>query len=178
MSKSPEQPNPILAACIAEFQRMKRMAEKALDQLDDAHFHFRINPLQNSIAVTIQHMSGNMISRWTDFLTTDGEKPNRNRESEFADNHPSRAQTMAAWEQGWQALFNALSPLADCELKRIVYIRTEPHSVFKAINRQTAHYSFHIAQILLIAKHLRGESWKYLTIAPGQSEAFNAGKGL
>ena len=170
--------SPILHACLAEFRSLKKMAEVALHQLDDSQFHIKINPLQNSIAAILQHIAGNMLSRWTDFLTTDGEKPNRDREAEFADQSLSRDQLLALWEQGWKVLFDALSPLTDADLHRIVHIRNEPHTVFQAINRQTAHYATHVGQILLIAKHLVGPTWKYATIPPGQSNAFNAAKGL
>jgi Protein of unknown function (DUF1572) len=169
---------PILEACIAEFKSLKRMGEVALNQLDEAQFHVKINPLQNSVAAIVQHLSGNMISRWTDFLTSDGEKPGRDREAEFADKNLSRGGIMAAWEQGWKILFDALTPLTDADLNRIVTIRKEPHTVFKAINRQTAHYGTHVGQLLLIGKHLVGPNWKYATIPPGGTKAFNASKGL
>lgn len=170
--------SPILDVCMAEFRKTKAMAEAAFVQLADDQFHQRINPLQNPIASIIQHLHGNMLSRFTDFLTTDGEKPDRDRESEFSPSQLSRAQLMALWEEGWSCLFAALAPLTDADLHRIVTIRTEPHTVFQAINRQTAHYAFHTAQILLIAKHLVGERWSYVTIAPGGSGAFNQAKGM
>jgi hypothetical protein len=123
-------------------------------------------------------MAGNMRSRFTDFLTTDGEKPDRNREGEFEEQNVSRQQIMAWWEEGWRTVFDALSPLTDADLSRTVMIRNEPHTVFAAINRQTAHYAYHVGQILLIAKHIRGEGWTYLSIPPGGSEQFNRDKGL
>jgi hypothetical protein len=169
----------IVESCAHEFEAMKRIAERAIAQLDDAQLRVRINPRQNSIALIIQHMAGNMRSRWTDWLTTDGEKPDRNRESEFVDRNLARAQLMAEWEQGWKILFTALSQITDADLGRIVVrIRNEPHTAFAAINRQTAHYALHVGHILLIAKHLLGEKWQYLTIPPGGSAAFNAGKGV
>ncbi len=171
-------PSPILAACIDEFRKTKLTAERCFAQLADEELHVRINPHQNSIAVIIQHMAGNMLSRWTDFLTSDGEKPGRDRESEFVEGRLPRVELMQRWERGWAALFAALEPLADADLARIVHIRNEPHTVFQAINRQTAHYNLHLGQIQLIAKHLRGEAWQYLSIPPGGSKEYNARMGV
>jgi hypothetical protein len=154
------------------------MAEKCFAQLGDSDFHIRINPHQNSIAVIMQHMAGNMLSRWTAFLTSDGEKPDREREREFEERGLPRAQLVERWESGWAALFNALESLSDADLWRIVHIRNEPHTVFHAINRQTAHYNLHVGQIQLIAKHIRGDAWKYLSIPPGGSKEFNALMGV
>jgi hypothetical protein len=172
------QNSPILGTCIAEFRNTKQMAEKCFAQLGDDQLHKRINPHQNSIAVIVQHVSGNMLSRWTNFLTSDGEKPDRNRESEFDERKLPRAQLMERWERGWSALFDALEGLTDADLWRIVHIRNEPHTVFHAINRQTAHYNLHLGQIQLIAKHLRGEAWNYLSIPPGGTKEFNARMGV
>lgn len=163
----------ILQHCVNEFRKTKAAGDAAIAQLSDDELHVRINALQNSVAVIMQHMAGNMISRWTDFLTADGEKPDRDREREFVENQMPRAALLAYWERGWQALFYALEQLTDSDLVRTVHIRGEPHSVFQAINRQTAHYNLHLGQIMLIAKHLRGQGWKYLTIPPGGSAAFN-----
>ena len=172
------QDSPILATCIREFRKTKQMADKCFAQLGDDELHVRINPQQNSIAVIIQHMAGNMLSRWTDFLTSDGEKPDRDRESEFEERRQSRAQLMERWERGWAAVFIALEGLSDADLFRTVHIRNEPHTVFDAVNRQTAHYNLHLGQIQLIAKHLRGDTWKYLSIPPGGSKEFNARMGV
>ena len=172
------QNSPILTTCIDEFRKTKQMAESCLAQLADDQLHVRINPQQNSIAVIMQHLAGNMLSRWTDFLTSDGEKPDRDRESEFAERMLPRAQLMARWERGWAAVFNTLESLSDADLWRIVHIRNEPHTVFRAINRQTAHYNLHLGQIQLIAKHIRGDAWKYLSIPPGGSRDFNAKMGI
>ncbi len=163
----------IVQRCNAEFRKTKSSADAAIAQLSDDELHVRINPLQNSIAVIMQHVAGNMISRWTDFLATDGEKPTRDREREFVEKHLPRAELAAYWERGWSTLFAALDLLTDADLDRTIHIRGEPHSVFQAINRQTAHYNLHLGQIMLIAKHLRGDTWKYLTIPPGGSAAFN-----
>ena len=123
-------------------------------------------------------MVGNMRSRWTDFLTTDGEKPDRDRETEFAERNWSRSELMAEWERGWNQLFEALAALTDDDLGRIVRIRNEPHTVFEAINRQTAHYSVHVGQILLIGKHLRGAAWQYLAIPPGDRRLSMPARGF
>jgi hypothetical protein len=170
--------SPILTACIQEFEKSKQTAEAGMNQLREDQLYVRINPQQNSIAVIVQHMAGNMISRWTNFLTTDGEKPDRDRENEFADRHLTRSELMDLWNHGWTVLFNALRPLTDADLQRTITIRNEPHTVFQAINRQTAHYNLHLGQILLIAKHLVGEKWNYLTIPPGGSKEFNKRMGV
>jgi len=131
----------------------------------------------NSIAIIVKHMAGNMRSRWMDFLTTDGEKPDRNRDTEFEDAPKTRAALMELWERGWKYVFDALEPLTDADLGRTVTIRTEPHSVMQAINRQTAHYSHHIGQIVFLAKHLTAKAtgkWESLSVPRGQSKAFTA----
>lgn len=170
--------SPILTACIAEFRKTKAACEHCFDQIRDNELHVRINPHQNSVAVIIQHVAGNMLSRWTDFLTTDGEKPGRDRESEFVERSLARSALLDLWNRGWGTLFDALAPLSDADLKRVVTIRNEPHTVFEAINRQTAHYNLHLGQIQVIAKHLRGGAWRYLSIPPGGSAAFNAARGV
>lgn len=170
--------SPILATCIAEFSKTKRIAEHCFEQLADADFHVRINPRQNSIAVIIQHLAGNMQSRWADFLTTDGEKPWRDRESEFVERALSRPELIALWDRGWRAAFDAIMSLSDTDLPRVVHIRNEPHTVFQAILRQTAHYNLHLGQIQVIAKHLRGAEWRYASIPPGGSATFNTSRGL
>jgi uncharacterized damage-inducible protein DinB len=155
------------------FRQFKGLAEKAMMQVDDAHLTAVLDPEMNSIAQIVKHMVGNMKSRWTDFLTTDGEKPNRNRDSEFLDPPATREELMGVWNAGWQLLFGALDGLSDQDLSRRVEIRGEPHSVLQAINRQIAHYSYHCGQIILLAKHFQGEKWQSLTVPRGQSEKFN-----
>ena len=162
----------------SEFRKTKRQAEAAIAQVNDAGLHARLNPRQNSIAVIVQHIAGNMLSRFTDFLTSDGEKPDRDRESEFVDRDLPRSELMQLWERGWACLFGAIAPLTDADLERTVTIRREPHSVFLALVRQTAHYAWHAGQIALIAKHLKGEGWQYLTIPPGGSGEFNRKMGV
>lgn len=168
----------VMPACVAEYRKLKTTAERAMAQLTFEQCNVRINPQQNSIAAIVKHMVGNMRSRWTGFLTSDGEKPDRNREDEFHPDYPTREAMTEAWEAGWTCTFAALTPLTDADLGKIVYIRKEPHSVFMAINRQTTHYAGHVAQIALIAKHIKGEGWQYLTIPPGGSAAFNQSKGM
>jgi hypothetical protein len=170
-------PSLITGALIGQLRRTKRLADRAFEQLEDRDFFYRLNPHQNSIYVIVKHLAGNMHSRWTDFLTADGEKPDRDRESEFVEDVVPREQIMQTWEAGWAKVFAALEPLTDDDLSRTVYIRREPLSVIDAIVRQVEHYGYHVGQIVLIAKHLRGDDWKYLTIPPGGSAAFNRGKG-
>jgi hypothetical protein len=163
----------ILPVVLDEFQKIKKLADKAIEQLSDEQLHVTIDPGANSVAVLMRHMAGNMRSRWVDFLISDGEKPDRLRDREFEDPRQSRADLLAEWEHGWQCLFTALSPLGDADLQRTVMIRGEAHSVYKAISRQVAHYAGHAYQILLLAKHLQGANWKTLSIPRGQSEEFN-----
>lgn len=163
----------ILGCVVDEFQKIKKLADKAIEQLSDEQLHVTIDKESNSVAVIMRHMAGNMRSRWVDFLTSDGEKPTRMRDQEFEDPAQSRAELMAEWEHGWQCVFNALGPLTDADLSRTVIIRGEPHSVYKAASRQVAHYAGHAYQILFLAKHLLGPSWKTLSIPRGQSEEFN-----
>jgi hypothetical protein len=165
--------SPILAAAIDEFQKIKKLADKSIEQLSDAQLHATIDPDANSVAVLMRHMAGNMRSRWIEFMTSDGEKPDRMRDREFEDPGQSRAGLIAEWEHGWQCVFDALTPLGDADLQRSVIIRGESMSAYKAISRQVAHYAGHAYQILLLAKHLQGPQWKTLSIPRGQSEEFN-----
>ena len=169
--------SPTLYALLEQLRETKSMADQAFEQLEDEDFFFRLNPRQNSIAVIVKHMAGNMRSRWTDFLTTDGEKQDRDRESEFVEAVVPRGQVLRTWEAGWATVFAALGPLTDADLSRTVHIRTKPLTVVQAIVRQVEHYGYHVGQIVLIAKHLRGEKWSYLTIPPGGTDAYNRSKG-
>jgi hypothetical protein len=168
----------MIAVFEEQFQKTKGMCQRAMSQVSDAALHQQINPLQNGIAATVQHLAGNLQSRWTDFLTSDGEKPNRNREAEFADRHLPRQELMADWEAGWKCLFDTLAKLSDADLNRVVTIRNQPHSVHKAIVRSIDHCAWHAGQIALLAKHLVGDGWQYLTIPPGGSSAFNKQMGV
>jgi hypothetical protein len=163
----------ILETAIDEFRGIKKAAERAIAQVPDEHLHSAIDAESNSVAVIMRHMAGNMRSRWTDFLTSDGEKPDRMRDREFEDGAETREQLMADWEDGWQRVFRALMPLTDADLGRTVHIRTEPHTVYKAISRQVSHYAGHTYQIMMLARHFAGPAWKTLSIPRGQSEQFN-----
>lgn len=158
------------------FHYYKKLGERAMDQLTEKQFHQSANEASNNIATIVKHISGNMLSRWTDFLTTDGEKEWRNRETEFEDTLSSKAEVLAAWEKGWSCLFEALKPLKPEDLDRIVYIRNEGHTVIEVIHRQLGHYSYHIGQMVYLAKQIKGKSWQSLSIPKGQSEAFNQKK--
>ncbi len=155
------------------FRQIKSLAERAMAQVSDDQLTQTLDAESNSIAVIVKHLAGNMRSRWTDFLTTDGEKPDRNRDSEFEAPPFTRAALMETWESGWSCVFAALEPLMETDLKRTVYIRAEPHSVMQAINRQIAHYAGHVGQIVFLAKHFRSSEWKSLSIPRGKSADFN-----
>lgn len=157
-----------------EFQKLKKMADDAIGQCSDDNFFAAPSPLDNNVAVIVKHMGGNLVSRWTDFLTSDGEKPNRNRDQEFElGPDDTRTAVTALWERGWTELFQALRPLTDSDLNRPVRIRGEELSVLQAINRQLTHYSYHVGQIVYLAKHHAGSSWKTLSIPRGASADFN-----
>jgi hypothetical protein len=161
-----------------EFGKAKLLSDGAITQVDDATLHARLNPRQNSMAVVMQHLAGNLVSRFTDFLISDGEKPTRNREGEFVDRQLPRQELMALWDRGWKTLFDSLATLSDADLDRTVTIRNEPHSVMLALIRSCAHCNWHAGQLAMIAKHFVGDSWSYLTIPPGGSHAFNAKRGV
>lgn len=146
------------------FRYYKTLAERAMAQVADEQLFEAIDEENNSIALVVKHMAGNMRSRWTDFLTTDGEKPDRNRDSEFVAPPGTRAALMDLWEDGWGHVFRAVEPLSDADLGRTVTIRGEAHSVMQAINRQVAHYANHVGQIVMLGKHFAGSRWVSLTI--------------
>jgi hypothetical protein len=151
----------------------KRMAEGAMSQLKDEELFITLDPESNSIAVLVKHIAGNMRSRFTDFLTSDGEKPDRYRDQEFELNPATtRADLMKLWEDGWARLFAAIESLKPEDVMRTVTIRGEPHTVLQAVNRQIAHYAQHTGQIVFLAKHIRSGSWKTLSIPRGKSEDF------
>jgi hypothetical protein len=155
------------------FRNYRKLAEGAMEQATDDELFTALDGEMNSIAITVKHMAGNMRSRWTDFLTTDGEKPDRNRDSEFVDPPTTREALMRVWSEGWDRVFGALEPLSEADLAREVFIRGEKHSVMQAINRQIAHYAYHCGQIVLLAKHFRGNDWNSLTIPRNRSAEFN-----
>jgi hypothetical protein len=152
----------------------KRLGERAIAQVPDESLIAALDSESNSIAVIVKHLAGNMRSRFTDFFTSDGEKPDRKRDTEFEAPPKTRAELMAMWEAGWQHVFNALTPLTDAQLSQKVYIRSEAHSVTQAINRQLAHYAYHVGQIVYVAKHFAGANWAALTIPRGKSEEFTS----
>lgn len=151
----------------------KGLAERAMAQLADEQLTAVLDEESNSIAVIVKHMTGNMRSRFTDFLTSDGEKADRRRDLEFTDPPDTRGAIVASWDAGWACVFGALEPLGQDDLAKTVTIRGEAHSVMQAINRQVAHYAYHCGQIVFLAKHLKAGEWKALTVARGQSEEFN-----
>jgi len=152
----------------------KKLGEQAMAQVSDEALVATLDAESNSIAIIVKHLAGNMRSRWTDFLTSDGEKPDRNRDSEFEAPPQTRAEILALWESAWKIVFDSLAPLTDQDLDRTIRIRGERHSVMQAINRQLAHYAYHIGQIVYIARHYAADRWKSLSIPRGKSTDFNA----
>jgi hypothetical protein len=159
---------------LAAFRSYKKMAEKALDQVSDEEFFRAIDPESNPLAVIVKHIGGNLSSRWTDFLTTDGEKPDRLRDSEFVSDEDTRAGLMELWETGWRALFNTLEQLKPGDLDKTVTIRSEEFTVVRAMVRSLAHTASHVGQIIFLAKHLRSTEWKNLSIPRNTSEEFRS----
>jgi hypothetical protein len=155
------------------FRYYKKLAERAMEQVTDEQLFATLDDESNSIAIVVKHMAGNMRSRWTDFLTTDGEKPGRNRDSEFVDPPDTRESLLRVWEDGWNTVFRALEPLSENDLARTVTIRGEAHSVMQAINRQIAHYSHHVGQIVMLAKHFAHDRWQSLSVPRNRSAEFN-----
>ena len=161
----------------SQFRKYKRLTEAALAQVEDADFFRTIDPESNSIAIVMKHLAGNMRSRWRDFLTSDGEKPDRDRDREFElDGEDSRAHVTAEWDQGWALLFEALAGLRPGDLTKTVPIRGEPHVVLQAIHRQLTHYAYHIGQIVFLARHFAGSRWKSLSIPKGKSRDFDVAR--
>jgi hypothetical protein len=164
-----------LKDAVLSFRAHKKLADKAIAQVSDEELFLTIDTENNSIAVIMKHMAGNMRSRWRDFLTSDGEKPDRHRDTEFIIGEADTKHAfMTLWETGWQYVFDAVEPLTADDLTKTVLIRDEPHLVIEAINRQLTHYALHIGQIIMLAKHFRQGEWKSLSVPRGQSEQFNA----
>lgn len=159
-----------------QFEYYKLLGEKTMAQLDDDQLFYQYNEESNSIATIVKHLSGNMLSRWTDFLNSDGEKEWRNRDSEFENDIRSREQLLEVWNKGWDCLFEAIQPLNHEDLNKIVYIRNQGHSVVEAINRQLAHYPYHIGQMVFLGKMLAKNGWQSLSIPKGSSASFNEKK--
>ena len=158
---------------LAIFRQYKQLGERAMAQVSDEQLFALLDEEANSIAIIVKHMTGNMRSRWTDFLSTDGEKPTRNRDREFVDPPATREALMREWEEGWTCVFRAIEPLTDADLSRTITIRGEAHSVMQAINRQLAHYPQHVGQIVLLAKHWAGAQWQSLSVPRNRSAEFN-----
>ena len=162
---------------LLQLRKYKEMADKAIAQTNDEHFFATLDDENNSIALNLKHCAGNMRSRWTNFLTSDGEKPDRHRDSEFViEDGETRERITALWENGWAVTFAAIEPLTADDLVRVVTIRGEPHMVMEAINRQLTHYSYHVGQIVLLAKHYAGDAWQSLSIPRGRSSDFDVSK--
>ena len=161
------------ADALISFRNYKKLAERALEQVGDKEFFVAIDAESNSLAVIVKHIAGNLHSRWRDFLTSDGEKRDRNRDSEFEMFGDTRESLMDFWESGWQTLFDNVEPLSEEEFARTVTIRGEPHTVIEAINRQLTHYSYHVGQIVFLAKHLKSSEWRNLSVPRNLSGDFN-----
>jgi uncharacterized protein DUF1572 len=168
---------PYLDDCLLQLRKLKSQAEQAIAQIRDEQLFATLDPESNSIALIMKHIAGNMRSRWTDFLTSDGEKPDRNRDSEFETRpEDTRDKIFAGWEDGWSRLFRAVSSLSPEDLARTVKIRGEAHSVLEAVNRQLTHYAAHVGQIVLLAKHYAGADWQTLSIPKGKSKEVEVAK--
>jgi hypothetical protein len=157
---------------IKSFKGLKSNVEKALEQLNDSDIHWSMNEESNSIAIIMKHIAGNMISRWTDFLTIDGEKENRNRDGEFIDEFKSREELMNYWNKGWKVCIDSLNALSENDLEKIIYIRQEPHTVVRAMQRSLAHIAYHCGQIVYVAKQIKGKDFKTLSIPRGESSKY------
>ncbi|MCU1341359.1 MAG: hypothetical protein JWN92_782 [Candidatus Acidoferrum typicum] len=155
------------------FRYYKKLGDGALQQTPDDALHITLDDESNSIATIVKHMAGNMRSRWTDFLTSDGEKPDRHRDTEFETPPETRAEIMALWETNWKLVFDALEPLTEADMGRKIPIRGEAHSVMQAVNRQMGHYAYHVGQIVFLAKHFVGPNWKTLSVPRRQSAEYN-----
>lgn len=163
---------------VLQLRKLKAQADTAISQTSDANFFATLDPEANSIALIMKHMAGNMRSRWTDFLTTDGEKPDRHRDGEFeTTSADTRASITALWEDSWNRVFGAITPLSPGDVLKTVHVRGEAHSVLEAINRQMTHYAAHVGQIVLLAKHYAGPDWQTLSIPRGKSKDFDVSKG-
>jgi len=165
-----------LKSLLLECQRYKSLGDKTFVQLNDADIHWKYESTGNSIAVIVKHLSGNMLSRWTNFFSEDGEKTWRNRDSEFEDTYKTKEEMLVAWEKGWNCFFDAIQEINEENFKNTIKIRNEPHSILQALNRQLAHYSYHIGQIVMLGKTIKGGNWVSLSIPKGQSKAFNLKK--
>jgi hypothetical protein len=174
MAHNHQSMNTYLESVSKRFRDARKLAEKTFEQVNDEALYWQYNSESNSIAVIVQHLAGNMISRWTDFFTTDGEKPDRDRDSEFETQAITRPELMARWDKGWQCLHDSLQSVTEDDLDKTVYIRGEAHTAIDAINRQLGHIAYHVGQIVYLGKMIAGEQWQSLSVPRGQSAAFNA----
>lgn len=165
--------NEFLNSAIRRLSYYKELGDKTFAQLSDAHFHFKPNEAGNSIAIIIRHVAGNMLSRWTDFLTTDGEKEWRNRDIEFEEQQLTKQQLIEFWQKGWDCCLGTLHALTEADLLKTIYIRKEGLLAIDAINRQLAHYPYHVGQIIFLAKIIKNSDWQNLSIAKGHSAQYN-----
>ena len=165
-----------LKSSLLQFRYYKELGEKTIEQVPEIKLSFQINNETNSINTIVKHLSGNMVSRWTDFLSSEGEKEFRNRDDEFNDTIESKKELMEIREQGWNVLFDSLEGLSFQDLEKIIYIRNEGHTVIESINRQLCHYSYHVGQIVMIGKIICGDKWNSLSIPKGESQSFNLNK--
>lgn len=168
--------NDYLNSAKKQFEYYKLLGDKTFNQLSDEQLFWQFNPESNSIAVIVKHLWGNMLSRWTDFLTSDGEKAWRDRDAEFENSIKTREELLQKWNEGWNCLFTALNALTEADLSKEIYIRNQGHTVSEAINRQLAHYPYHVGQIVFIGKMLCNDSWHSLSIPKGNSQSFNEAK--
>jgi hypothetical protein len=168
--------NSYLVSVSKQFKYYKQLGDKTFEQLNDDEINWQPNADNNSIAILVKHMVGNMLSRWTNFLTEDGEKTWRHRDQEFEDSYTSKSDMIVDWEKGWQCLFDAITPLNENDLERIIYIRKQGHTVSEAINRQLSHYTYHVGQLVFIGKMIKGKDWQSLSIPKGGSTFFNEEK--
>ena len=164
--------NVYLKVVVERFKSVKTLGDKTIEQLSEQDIHWTYNQESNSVAVIVKHLSGNMVSRWTDFLTSDGEKENRNRDEEFIDDIFSKSELMRVWEKGWNVLIDTLTGLKEEDLLKTIKIRGEKHFVLEAIERQMTHYAYHVGQIVYIGKQLKDSEWKTLSIPRGKSEDY------
>ncbi len=168
--------NSYLISILKQFEYYKSLGDKTFNQLTFAELQSKPNSYSNSITIITKHIVGNMLSRWTNFLTEDGEKEWRHRDLEFEDSFNSKEELLATWNTGWSCLFDALEPLTEKDLERIIYIRNQGHTVTEAINRQLAHYAYHIGQIVYLGTLIKNEDWQSLSIAKGASSSYNEDK--
>jgi len=168
--------NSYLTSIIKQFEYYKMLGDKTFDQLTEDEIHWQFNDQSNSVSIIVNHCVGNMLSRWTNFLTEDGEKSWRHRDQEFEDAYKTKTELITAWETGWNCVFQAINTLTETDLEHIIYIRNQGHTITEAINRQLAHYAYHIGQIVFLGKMITNQKWESLSIPKGKSASYNTEK--